>query len=178
MTLQPLWTFGCFFSFLIYTQSVDSLDGGSARFKVATYTLSDTNTEWTDIDIHHSSEIRTQNAKTFHALDRADTVVGRPSFCRKIILQIFLVKWTQLFAIYLRIFREKVLPPCSWQMIKGCVKKMYGYRESECRYRSPDQSNRSKEKSERIWDRYEGYFPGFVSVLYWCCGFTFGLRNC
>jgi hypothetical protein len=32
------------FSFLIYTQSVDSLDGRSARFKAATYTQNNINT--------------------------------------------------------------------------------------------------------------------------------------
>jgi hypothetical protein len=36
---------GRFFSFLIYTQSVDSLDGGSARHKAAAYTQDNINTE-------------------------------------------------------------------------------------------------------------------------------------
>jgi hypothetical protein len=35
------------------------MDGGWARRKAATYTQNNTNTEWTHIDIHASSGIRT-----------------------------------------------------------------------------------------------------------------------
>jgi hypothetical protein len=54
MAPQPLRTLTAFFSFLIYIQSVDSLDGGSARRKAATYTQNNTNT-----DIHALNGIQT-----------------------------------------------------------------------------------------------------------------------
>jgi hypothetical protein len=44
-----------------YTQSVGSLDGGSAHRKTATYTRNNTNTELTHTDIHALSWIRTHD---------------------------------------------------------------------------------------------------------------------
>jgi hypothetical protein len=38
-----------------------SLDGGSGRRKAATYTENNTNTEWTNTDIHAWSGIRTHD---------------------------------------------------------------------------------------------------------------------
>jgi hypothetical protein len=57
------------------------LGGVSARLKDATYSQNNTNIELTHTDIHALSGIRTRNpsgerAKTVHALDRADTVIG------------------------------------------------------------------------------------------------------
>jgi hypothetical protein len=43
--------------------------------------------------------------------------------------------------------------------------KMYGCRESEGRYRSPDRSNRSKENGERIWALMGAIFPGSSVVF-------------
>jgi hypothetical protein len=58
---------------------LDSLDGGSAVRKAATYTQNNTKTDKTHTDIYGSRWIRTHDprAKTVHTLDRAATVIGR-----------------------------------------------------------------------------------------------------
>jgi hypothetical protein len=101
MALQPLFSLGRSFSFLILHSQQDSLDEVSSRRKASTYTQNNTNTEKIHTDIHASIEIRTYNptvrasedssclrplgyrdglaserAKTVHALDRSATVTG------------------------------------------------------------------------------------------------------
>jgi hypothetical protein len=67
---------GRFFSFLIHTQSEDSLDGGSARRKAATYTQNKTNTEKTHTDIHASSGIGTHDP-SFRASEDSSCLTPR-----------------------------------------------------------------------------------------------------
>jgi hypothetical protein len=52
---------GCFFSFLIYTQSVGLLGRRISPSQGAAYTQNDTNTEETNTDIHALSEIVTND---------------------------------------------------------------------------------------------------------------------
>jgi hypothetical protein len=52
---------GRFFSFFICTQSAGLLGQGISPRKVAPYTYSNTNTEWTHTDIHDSSGILTHD---------------------------------------------------------------------------------------------------------------------
>jgi hypothetical protein len=61
------------FEFLnpIHSRS-DSLDGGSARRKAATYTVESTNTEYTNTDIHASSGIRTHDPSVWASEDYYD----------------------------------------------------------------------------------------------------------
>jgi hypothetical protein len=59
---SPLLGADLFFSFVIFLyRRQDSLDGGSARRKAATYTQNNTNIEQTHTDIHALSEIRTHD---------------------------------------------------------------------------------------------------------------------
>jgi hypothetical protein len=65
-----------FFSFLIYTQSVGLLDGGSARRKAATYTQNKrTQTSIPQVGFEPKIPMF-ERAKTVHALDRAATAIG------------------------------------------------------------------------------------------------------
>jgi hypothetical protein len=67
---------GRFFLFLNFIHSwQDSLDGGSARRKAASYTQNNTQTQNKRTQ---TSMLRVafERAKTFHALDRAATVIG------------------------------------------------------------------------------------------------------
>jgi hypothetical protein len=62
----------------------DSLDGGSASFKVSTYTQNNTSTEWTHTTSmpwagFEPTTAAFEKAKTVHALDDAATVTSRPS---------------------------------------------------------------------------------------------------
>jgi hypothetical protein len=61
IALQPFVDLGCFFSFLICTQSVGLLGRGTSRRKDATYTQNNTNTEQMHTDIYASSGIRTHD---------------------------------------------------------------------------------------------------------------------
>jgi hypothetical protein len=58
---SPLLGLGRFFSFLILNIRYDSLDGGSARRKAATYTQDNTNRIIAHTNIHASSGIRTHD---------------------------------------------------------------------------------------------------------------------
>jgi hypothetical protein len=79
MALQPFVELWPIFQFLdpVHSQS-DSLDGGSARRKAATYTQNNTNAH-TDNQCHRVEFEPTIPAfellKTVHALDRAATVI-------------------------------------------------------------------------------------------------------
>jgi hypothetical protein len=82
MVLLPIIGFWPFFQFLNRTQSrQDSLDWGSARRKVSTYTRNNTNKINAHTDIQGSGGIETRDlsfeqTKRVHALDCAATVEG------------------------------------------------------------------------------------------------------
>jgi hypothetical protein len=63
MTLQTLWTLAAFSVSWSIHRRWDSLDGGSARSKAATYTQNNTNTEQTHTDIHAASGIGTHDPR-------------------------------------------------------------------------------------------------------------------
>jgi hypothetical protein len=63
MALQPLWTFTAFSLSLSIHSRQESFDGGSARWKAATYTQNNTNR------INASSRIRTHNSSVREGRD-------------------------------------------------------------------------------------------------------------
>jgi hypothetical protein len=73
MALQPLWIFGRFFSFLIYTQSVGLLGRGISPSQGRNLYTEQHKYRINAQDIHASSGIRTHDPS---ALDRAATVIG------------------------------------------------------------------------------------------------------
>jgi hypothetical protein len=71
------------FSFLILDSRWDSLDGGSARRKAATHTQTQNERRQTSC-LEWDSNLRSQlssERRTFHALDRAATVIGFKRIC-------------------------------------------------------------------------------------------------